>query len=65
MSLTSLLVLAYPDVEERLAESVVLRGAQRGGRPLSAEEAAQALDAALLQEGDVSTASMITSPVQA
>ncbi|BDA46653.1 Protein misato homolog 1 [Coccomyxa sp. Obi] len=39
------------DVEERLAESVVLRGAQRGGRPLRADEAAQALDAALLQEG--------------
>ncbi|EIE19615.1 tubulin nucleotide-binding domain-like protein [Coccomyxa subellipsoidea C-169] len=39
------------DVEERLAESVTLRGAKRGGHPLRADEAAQALDAALLQEG--------------
>ncbi|KAK9918811.1 hypothetical protein WJX75_007119 [Coccomyxa subellipsoidea] len=39
------------DVEERLAESVVLRGANRDGRPLRADEAAQALDTALLQEG--------------
>lgn len=48
-----MLVLARPDVEERLAESVVLRGARRGGWPLHANQAAQALDAALLQEGDV------------
>ncbi len=40
------------DVEERLAESVTLRGAKRGGHPLRADEAAQALDAALLQEGE-------------
>ncbi len=37
---------------EKLAESVVLRGAQRGGRVLAAQEAAAALDAALMQEGE-------------
>lgn len=42
------------DEEERLAESVVLRGANRDGRPLRADEAAQALDTALLQEGETS-----------
>ena len=38
-------------VEERLAESVVLRGPQRHMRPVRADQAAELLDAALLQEG--------------
>ena len=33
------------------AESVVLRGARRGGAPASTSQAAAALDASLLQEG--------------
>ncbi len=38
-------------MEERLAESVVLRGAERGCCPLNADEAAETLDAALMREG--------------
>lgn len=41
----------HAGVEERLAESLVLRGPLRGGQPVRADEAAQLLDAALLQEG--------------
>ena len=43
---------------EKLAESVVLRGAQRGGRTLAAQEAAAALDAALMQESKHNTLSV-------
>ena len=42
---------------EKLAESVVLRGARRGGHALAAQEAAAALDAALLQESERNTPS--------
>ena len=42
---------------EKLTESVVLRGAQRGGRALAAQEAAAALDAALMQESERNTPS--------
>ena len=36
---------------EKMAESVVLRGGRRHGQTLSATDAAEALDAALMQEG--------------
>lgn len=48
------LVCHVADIEEKLAESVVLRGGQRGGRTLGTQEAAEALDAALMQEGEAS-----------
>ena len=44
----------YPcaGVDERQAESVVLRGPRRAGGPVRADEAAQLLDSALLLEGE-------------
>ena len=45
-------------LEEKLAESVMMRGARRDGRPVRAAEAAKALDAALMQEGAHSACAM-------
>lgn len=42
-------------VREKLAESVVLRGARRDGHLVRAAEAAETLDAALMQEGTART----------
>ena len=55
--LTSSWVMAA-GIAEIMAESAALRGAQRSGRTLPAQEAAAALDAALMQESESSASSV-------
>ena len=46
---------------EKLAESVVLRGGRHSGQLLRAAEAAEALDAALMQEGTMQHVHMVAA----